>query len=85
MKDVMLPDHGIVLEVLKMDPDVDVLISLLPLSGAEEDAQPNYMTMRLFRDKCSKVICGEKGNRVGMVFDDGEFPESEEELIGCWA
>jgi hypothetical protein len=36
-------------------------------------------------DKCSEVICSEKANRVGMVFDDGKFLESEEELMGCWA
>jgi hypothetical protein len=85
MKGVMLPGHKNVLEVLGMDPDVDVLICLLPVGGAEGDAQPHYIAMRLPRDKCSKVICGERANGVGMVFDDGEFLESEEELMGCWA
>jgi hypothetical protein len=41
--------------------------------------------MRLPWDRCSEVICGDKANGVGMVFDDGEFPESEEEMMGCWA
>jgi hypothetical protein len=85
MKGVMLLGHGNVLEVLGMDPDVDVLICLLPLGGAERDAQPDYIAVRLAWDKCSEVICGEKVDRVGMVFDNGEFPESEEELMGCWA
>jgi hypothetical protein len=39
----------------------------------------------LSRDKCCEVIYDEKVNGVGMVFDDGEFPDSEEELMGCWA
>jgi hypothetical protein len=85
MKGVMLPGHGNVLEVLGMDPDVDVLICLLLLGGAEGDAQPDYIAVCLPRNKCSEVICGEKANGVGMVFDEGEFPESEEELMGCWA
>jgi hypothetical protein len=85
MKGVMLPGHGNVLEVLGMDPDVDVLICLLPLGGAEGDAQPYYIAVRLSLDKCSEVICGDKANGVGMVFDDGEFPESEDKLMGCWA
>jgi hypothetical protein len=41
--------------------------------------------MRLPRDRCSEVIYGDKANRVGMVFDDGEFPESEDKMMGCWA
>jgi hypothetical protein len=82
MKDVMLPDHGNVLEV---DLDVDVLICLLPLGDAEGDTQPDYITVRLSGDKCSEVICGEKANGVEMVFDNGEFPDSEEELMECWA
>jgi hypothetical protein len=35
MKGVMLPGHGNVLEVLGMGIDIDVLICLLPLGGAE--------------------------------------------------
>jgi hypothetical protein len=85
MKGVMLPGHGNVLKVLGMDPDVDVLICLLPLGGAEGDAQLDYIAVRLPGNKCSEVICGEKANGVGMVFDEGEFPDSEEELMGCWA
>jgi hypothetical protein len=38
MKSVMLPGHRNVLEVLRMDPDVDVLLGLLLLGGAEGDA-----------------------------------------------
>jgi hypothetical protein len=85
MKGVILPGHGNILEVLGMDPDVDVLICLLPLGGVEGDAQPDYIAMRLPWDKCSEVICGEKANGVGIVFDNGEFLDSEEELMGCWA
>jgi hypothetical protein len=76
MKGVMLLGYRNILEVLGMDPDVDVLICLLPLGGAERDAQPDYIAVRLPWNKCNEVICGEKANRVGMVFDDGEFPES---------
>jgi hypothetical protein len=35
MKGVMLPGHGNVLEVLAMGSDIDVLICLYPLGGAE--------------------------------------------------
>jgi hypothetical protein len=38
MKGVMLPGHGNVLKVLEMGSDVDVLMCLLPLGGAEGDA-----------------------------------------------
>jgi hypothetical protein len=85
MKGVMLPGHGNVLEVLAMGSDVDVLICLHPLGGAEGDGQPDYIAMRLPWNRCSEVIYGDKANGVGMVFDDGEFPESEEEMRGCWA
>jgi hypothetical protein len=85
MKGVMLPGHGNVLEVLALGSDVDVLICLHLLGGAEGDAQPDYITVCLSWDKCSELICGEKVNGVGMVFDDGEFPESQEEMMGCWA
>jgi hypothetical protein len=37
MKGVMLPGHGNVLEVLAVGGDVDVLIYLHPLGGAEGD------------------------------------------------
>jgi hypothetical protein len=37
MKGVMLPGHGNVLEVLAVGGDVDVLICLHPLRGAERD------------------------------------------------
>jgi hypothetical protein len=83
MKGVMLPRHRNVLEVLAMGDDVDVLICLHPLSGTEGDAQPDYIVVRLPWDKCSEVVCGDKANGVGMVFDNGEFPESEDELMGC--
>ena len=36
-------------------------------------------------DKCSEIVCGDKANEIGMVFDDGKFSESEDELMGCWA
>jgi hypothetical protein len=85
MKSVMLPGHGNILEVLAMDSDVDVLICLHPLGGVEGDGQPNYIAVRLPWNRCSEVICGDKANTVGMVFDDGEFPESEDEMMGCWA
>jgi hypothetical protein len=85
MKGVMLPGHGNLLEVLAKDNDIDVLICLLPLGGTEGDAQPDYITVRVPWDKCSEVVCGDKANGVGMVFDDGEFPESEDELMECWA
>jgi hypothetical protein len=84
-KGVMLPGHGNVLEVLEMGNDADVLIYLLPLGSAEGDAQPDYIVVRLSWDKYSEVVYGEKANGVGMVFDEGEFPESEEEMMGCWA
>jgi hypothetical protein len=73
------------LEVLAMGSDVDVLICLHPLGGAEGDGQPNYIAVHLPWDRCSEVICGDKANGVGMVFDDGEFLESEDEMMGCWA
>jgi hypothetical protein len=85
MKGVMLPGHGNVLEVLAMGSDVDVLICLHPLGGAEEDGKPDYIVVRLPWDRCNEVICGDKVNAVGMVFDDGEFPESEDKMMGCWA
>jgi hypothetical protein len=85
MKGVMLPGHGNVLEVLAMGSDVDVLICLHPLGGAEGDGQPDYIAVRLPWDRCSEVICGDKAKGVGMVFDNGEFSESEEEMMGCWA
>jgi hypothetical protein len=85
MKGVMLPGRGNVLEVLAIDDNIDVLICLFPLGGAEGDAQPGYIAMRLSWDKCSEVVCGNKVNGVGMVFEDGEFLESEDELMGCWA
>jgi hypothetical protein len=85
MKGVMLPGHGKVLEVLAMDNDVDVLICLHPLGGGEGDGQPDYIAVRLPWDRCSEVVCGDKANGVGMVFDDGEFLESKEEMMGCWA
>jgi hypothetical protein len=85
MKGVMLLGHNNVLEVLALGSDVDVLICLHPLEGAEGDAQPDYIAVRLPWDKCSEVIYGEKANKVGMVFDDGEFPESQEEMMGYWA
>jgi hypothetical protein len=47
MKGVILPGHGNILEVLEMDSDVDVLICLLPLGSAEEDAQLDYIVVRL--------------------------------------
>jgi hypothetical protein len=84
MKGVMLPSHGNVLEVLAMGSDVDVLLCFHPLGGAEGDGQPNYIAVRLPWDRCNEVICGEKANAVGMVFDDGKFPESEDEMMGCW-
>jgi hypothetical protein len=68
-----------------MGNDVDVLICLHPLGGAEGDCQPDYIVVRLLWDMCNEVICGDKVNGVGMVFDDGKFPESEEEMMGCWA
>jgi hypothetical protein len=83
IKDVMLPGHRNVLEVLAMGDDVDVLICLLLLGGAEGDAQPDYIAVHLPWDKCNEVVCGDKVNGVGMVFDGGEFPESEDELMGC--
>jgi hypothetical protein len=85
MKSVMLPGHGNVLEVLAMGSDIDVLICLHLLGGAEEDGQPNYIAVCLPWDRFSEVICGDKANTVGMVFDDGEFPESKDEMMGCWA
>jgi hypothetical protein len=85
MKGVMLHGHGNVLEVQAMGSDVDVLICLHPLGGTEADGQPDYIDVRLPWDRCSEVICGNKANGVGMVFDDGEFLESEEEMMGCWA
>jgi hypothetical protein len=85
MKGVMLPGHSNVLEVLAVGGDVDVLICLHPLGGAEGDGQPDYIAVRLLWDKCSEVVCGDKANGVGMVFDNGEFPESEDEMMGCWA
>jgi hypothetical protein len=85
MKDVMLLGHGNVLEVLAMGDNIDVWICLLPLGGAEGDAQPDYIVVRLPWDKCSEVVCGDKTNGVGMVFDEGKFPESEDKLMGCWA
>jgi hypothetical protein len=87
MKGVMLPGHDNVLEVLAMenDVDVDVLICLHPLGGAEGDGQPDYIAVRLPWDRCSEVICGDKANGVGMVFDDSKFPKSEEEMMECWA
>jgi hypothetical protein len=85
MKGVMLPGHKNVFEVLAMGDNVDVLICLLPLGGAEGDAQPDYIAVHLSWDKCSEAVCGDKANGVGMVFDDGKFPESEDELMGCWA
>jgi hypothetical protein len=85
MKGVMLPSHGNVLEVLAMGSDVDVLICLHPLRGAEGDGQPDYITVHLLWDRCSEVICGDKANGVGMIFDNGEFPGSKEEMMGCWA
>jgi hypothetical protein len=85
MKGVMLPGHGNVLEVLAMGSDVNVLINLHSLGGAEGDGQPDYIAVLLPWDRCSKVICGNKVNGVRMVFDDGEFPEFEEEMMGCWA
>jgi hypothetical protein len=57
---------------------VDVLICLHPLGGGEGDGQPDYIAVRLPWDRCSEVVCGDKANGVGMVFDDGEFPESEQ-------
>jgi hypothetical protein len=81
----MLPGHGNILEVLAMGSDVDVLICFHPLGGGEGDGQLDYIAVRLPWDRCSEVICGDKANGVGMVFDDGEFPESEEEMMGCWA
>jgi hypothetical protein len=80
---VMLPSHGNVLEVLAMGSDVDVLICLHPLGSAEGDGQPDYIVVRLPWNRCSEVICGDKANAVGMVFD--EFPKSEDEMMGCWA
>jgi hypothetical protein len=85
MKGVMLPGHGNVLEVLVVGSDVDVLICLHPLGGAEGNGQPDYIAVRLPWDKCSEVVYGDKANGVGMVFDDGKFPESEDEMMGCWA
>jgi hypothetical protein len=85
MKGVMLPGHGNVLEVLAMGSNVDVLICLHPLRGGEGDGQPDYIAMCLPWNRCSEVVCGDKANGVGMVFDDGKFPESEEEMMGCWA
>jgi hypothetical protein len=85
MKGVMLLGHDNVLEVLAMGSGIDVLICLHPLGGAEGDAQLDYIVVRLPWDKCSVVICGEKANGVGMVFDKGKFPESEDEMMGCWA
>ena len=81
IKGVMLPGHGNNLEVLAMGDDIDVLICLLPLGRAKEDAQPDYIAACLPWDKCSKVVYGEKANRVGMVFDDGKFLESENKLM----
>jgi hypothetical protein len=85
MKGVMLPGHGNVLEVLATGSDVNVLICLHPLGGAEGDSQPDYIDVRLPWDRCSEVICGNKANVVGMVFDDGEFLESKDEMMGRWA
>jgi hypothetical protein len=85
MKGVMLPGHSNVLEVLAMGSDVDVLICLHPLGGGDGDGQHDYIAVRLPWDRCSEIVCGDKANEVGMVFDDGEFPESEEEMMGCWA
>ena len=85
MKGVMLPDHGNVLEVQVVDTDVDVLICLHPLGGAEGDSQPNYIDVRLPWDKCNEVIYGEKVNGIGMVFDNGKFPEFKNDMMGCWA
>jgi hypothetical protein len=85
MKDVKLPGHGNILEVLGMGNDVDVLICLLSLGGAQGDAQPDYIVVRLPWDKCSEAIFGDKANAIGMVFDSGKFPDFEEKLIGCWA
>jgi hypothetical protein len=85
LKGVMLPGHNNVLEVLAMGSDVDILICLHPLKGAEGDGQPDYIVVRLPWERCSEVICGDKANAVGMVFDDGEFPESKDEMMGCWA
>jgi hypothetical protein len=85
MKGLMLPGHGNVLEVLAMGSDIIVLICLHPVGGREGDGQPDYIAVRLPWDRCNEVVCGDKANGVGMVFDDGEFLESEEEMMGCWA
>ena len=67
-----------------MGNDVDILIYLLPPGGVEGNAQPDYIVVRLSWDKCSEVICDEKANEVGMVFDKGEFPEFKDKMMDCW-
>ena len=84
MKGMMLLDHNNVLEVLTMGRNVDVLICLHPLKSVEGDGQPDYIVVCLPWDRCSEVICGDKANGVGMVFNNGKFPESKDEMIGCW-
>jgi hypothetical protein len=85
MKGIMLPSHSNILEVQAMGSVVYVLICLHPLGGAEADGQPDYIVVRLPWERCSEVICGDKANRVGMVFNNGEFPKSKEEMMGSWA
>jgi hypothetical protein len=70
---------------LAMGSDVNVLICLHHLGGAEGDGQHDYIAVRLPWNRCSEVIWGDKANTVGMVFDDSGFPESEDEMMGYWA
>jgi hypothetical protein len=60
IKDVMLPKHGNVLEVLGMGDDIDVLICLLLLGGAEGDAQG-----------CHADVFGRTDGRTDGRLDDG--------------
>ena len=85
MKGVMLPGHNNILEVLAVDNDVNILICLHPLRGAEGDSQSDYIAVRLPWKRYNEVICGEKAIGIWMVFDNGEFPEFEDEMMGYWA
>ena len=84
MKGVILPGHGNVLEVMGIGNDVDVFIYLLSIGELKRDVQPDYIAICLPLVRYSDHVCGEKAKANGIVFDNKEFAEFEEEMMGSW-
>jgi hypothetical protein len=85
IKEVMLPRHENIMNVMEMNNGVDFMIFLLSLGEVGGGGQPDYIAMKIPSRTCNDQVCREKVKETDILFDKEEFPANKEKMFASWA